>query len=132
MPTRFVPTRFVGIELRGDSMLPSYNNGDWLLFSLFSPIPNGVQGNMRGAKWRNNLIGKVVLVRRAKTNGSDSVQSDFLQIKRVVRIDSIEKVDGIWVEGDNKEASTDSRSWGSLRDDEIIGKLLFRYRLARK
>ena len=37
----------------------------------------------------------------------------------------------IWVEGDNKSASTDSRSWGALNHEEVIGKLVFRYRRAK-
>ncbi len=97
---------FKAVELRGDSMAPTYNEGDWLLFI-------GRRANLE------SLVGKVVLIRRASGAGSD-----FLQIKRVIRIDA----GSVWVEGDNKESSTDSRSWGAISSDEVIGKLLFRYR----
>ncbi len=38
-------------------------------------------------------------------------------------------VDGaLWVEGDNPEASTDSRSWGPLPRSSVFGVLWVRYR----
>ena len=57
-----------------------------------------------------------------------------MQVKRVTQITNDSKVNndiGIWVEGDNKDKSTDSRSWGALDSSEVIGKLIFRYRRAR-
>jgi phage repressor protein C with HTH and peptisase S24 domain len=97
---------FKAVELRGDSMVPTYNEGEWLLFI-------GLPANAK------SLLGKVILIRRLSGAGSD-----FLQIKRAIRIDGA----NIWVEGDNKESSTDSRSWGAISNEEVIGKLLFRYR----
>lgn len=101
---------FKAVELRGASMAPTYNEGDWLLFI-------GLRANLE------SLVGKVVLIRRASGAGLD-----FLAIKRAIRIDA----GSIWVEGDNKESSTDSRSWGAISSDEVIGKLLFRYRKGPK
>lgn len=101
---------FKAVELRGGSMAPTYNEGDWLLFIR-------LRANLE------SLVGKVVLIRRASGAGSD-----FFQIKRAIRIDA----GSIWVEGDNKESSTDSRSWGAISSDEVIGKLLFRYRKGPK
>jgi len=102
---------FKAVELRGDSMSPTYNDGDWLLFRL---LP---------AKSKSgNLIGKVVLIQR-----QSQVGTDFLQVKRVTKLTEVK----FWVEGDNKSASTDSRSWGALDSTEVIGKLLFRYRRAK-
>lgn len=96
------------VVVRGDSMSPSYNGGDWLLFRLLSAKPE-------------ELVGKVVLIQR-----NSQVGTDFLQIKRVNRVTN----EGIWVEGDNKDNSTDSRSWGALDSSEVIGKLIFRYHRA--
>jgi len=101
---------FKTVELRGDSMAPTFNEGDWLLFI-------GLHANLE------SLVGKVVLIRRASGAGSD-----FLAIKRAIRIDGA----SVWVEGDNKESSTDSRSWGAIPSAEVIGKLLFRYRKGPK
>ena len=98
-------------------MAPTYNEGDWLLFRLIRAAPTKSNS-------LNKLIGKVVLIRRESKAGSD-----FFQVKRVMRIEAgeIHKAK-FWVEGDNKENSTDSRSWGALDSSEIIGKLIFRYR----
>jgi hypothetical protein len=113
---------FKAVEVRGDSMSPTYNDGDWLLFRLF-PV-NSLTPNLAG-----KLMGKVVLIQR-----QSEVGADFLQVKRVTKVtnnpDFLSEVE-IWVEGDNKSASTDSRSWGALDYEEVIGKLIFRYRRAK-
>ena len=96
------------IAVSGASMSPTYNDGDWLFFRSMVP---------RTAKQLQNLVGKVVVIERENYPG-------MLLIKRVVRIDG----SAIWVEGDNKEASTDSRSWGALTPTEIRGVVLLRYR----
>jgi len=108
---------FKKIEVRGDSMSPKYNDGDWLLFYLLPAKSKA-----------DSLVGKVVLIQR-----HSEVGTDFLQVKRVSKVtndpDFANEVK-IWVEGDNKEKSTDSRSWGALDSSEVIGKLILRYRRA--
>jgi signal peptidase I len=111
---------FKAVELRGDSMSPNFNDGDWLLFRL-------LPAKVRVGK----LVGKVVLIQRNSDLGKD-----FLQVKRVINADESNESNEsnetkFWVEGDNKSASTDSRSWGALDSTEVIGKLLFRYRRAK-
>lgn len=113
---------FKAIEVRGDSMSPNFNDGDWLLFHLF-PAKSKMVSRARG------LVGKVVLIQR-----QSEVGTDFLQVKRVTQVmnnPDIQSEVEIWVEGDNKSASTDSRSWGALNHEEVIGKLIFRYRRAK-
>jgi phage repressor protein C with HTH and peptisase S24 domain len=62
---------FKAVELRGDSMSPNFNDGDWLLFRL---LP---------AKTKSGkLVGKVVLIQRNSDLGKD-----FLQVKRVIKAD---------------------------------------------
>jgi hypothetical protein len=120
-------------------MSPNYNDGDWLLFRL---LPAKVKPGSRvkpGSKI-NALVGKVVLVQRQSQGGTD-----FLQVKRVTKVTKVTKVTSnptknsksgndfeVWVEGDNKSASTDSRSWGAIDSNEVIGKLVFRYRRGAK
>jgi signal peptidase I len=113
---------FKAVELRGDSMSPNFNDGDWLLFRL-------LPAKVRVGK----LVGKVVLIQRNSDLGKD-----FLQVKRVIKLTGNSNINPnigndvkFWVEGDNKSASTDSRSWGALDSTEVIGKLLFRYRRAK-
>jgi len=101
---------FKTIAVSGSSMSPTYNNGDWLLFKTIRPPM---------ARKLQSLVGKVVVVERESYPGVHF-------IKRVVRTDS----SGIWVEGDNQEASTDSRSWGAITPNEIVGVVLTRYKRA--
>ena len=105
---------FKKVEVRGDSMSPNYNDGDWLLFRLLPAKSKA-----------NELVGKVVLIQRRSNLGED-----FLQVKRVTKVHNDINETEIWVEGDNKEKSTDSRSWGALDSSEVIAKLVIRYRRA--
>ena len=118
----FSVAKFKAVEVRGDSMSPNFNDGDWLLFRL-------LPAKSKSGKLVGKLVGKVVLIQR-----QSQVGTDFLQVKRVVKVDQSNESNEtkIWVEGDNKSASTDSRSWGALDSSEVIGKLIFRYRRARK
>jgi signal peptidase I len=119
----FNVAKFKTVEVRGDSMSPNFNDGDWLLFRL-------LPAKVRVGK----LVGKVVLIQR-----HSEVGTDFLQVKRVIKLTGNSNINPnigndvkFWVEGDNKSASTDSRSWGALDANEVLGKLKFRYRRARK
>ncbi len=114
----FFKAFFKAVEVRGESMSPNYNDGDWLLFRLF-PAKSKAKSKL------NELVGKVVLIQRRSKVGED-----FLQVKRVTQVHNDNDEARIWVEGDCKEKSTDSRSWGPLNSDEVIGKLIFRYRRA--
>jgi len=117
----FSVAKFKTVEVRGDSMSPNFNDGDWLLFRL-------LPAKAPASKLVGKLVGKVVLIQRQSNFGSD-----FLQVKRVTKISNNPNNSkaAIWVEGDNKSASTDSRSWGALDSTEVIGKLIFRYRRAK-
>lgn len=89
-------------------MSPTYNDGDWLLFRPLSEVKvNALR----------RLVGKVVVIERESYPG-------ILLIKRLLRADE----SGLWVEGDNEDASTDSRAWGLLAPREIVGLVLIRYR----
>ena len=118
----FSVAKFKAVEVRGDSMSPNFNDGDWLLFRL-------LPAKSKSDKLVGKLVGKVVLIQR-----QSQVGTDFLQVKRVVKVNESNESNQtkFWVEGDNKSASTDSRSWGALDSSEVIGKLIFRYRRARK
>lgn len=107
---------FKAVEVRGESMSPNYNDGDWLLFRVLPAKSKA-----------NELIGKVVLIQRQSEFGTD-----FFQVKRVTQVSDRSNKTEIWVEGDNKGESTDSRNWGAVDSSEVIGKLILRYRRAPK
>ena len=92
-------------------MAPTYQDGDWLLVSWFdgglSPLV------------AERTLGKVVVIEREERPG-------IFLVKR------LQKSHGgnFWVQGDNEE-STDSRTWGWIPSNEIVGVVLFRYRKGR-
>ena len=98
---------FRSIAVSGNSMNPTYKDGDWLLFKQVK----------MGASNSQALVGKIVVIERESYPGIHF-------IKRVTRADHA----AIWVEGDNKESSTDSRQWGAITPTEIVGVVLLRYR----
>ena len=121
------------VRVVGDSMAPAYNDGDWLLFRTVRLNSQTTKGRAKIRK----TVGKVVLVQRRAfgwVTGDESPR-DFLQVKRIIKIDATGGISGdefgIWVEGDNKGASTDSRHWGLLKPVEVVGVLLLRYKKSK-
>jgi phage repressor protein C with HTH and peptisase S24 domain len=93
----------------GTSMQPTYNPLDWLL----------VHYGFFGRKLLFLRLGDVVVIER-------ETQPGIFYVKRIAEI-SIDK-DGkksYYVLSDN-EAGTDSRKWGFLSEDEIIGNVISR------
>ncbi len=104
MARSYISKRFLRIgtvAVAGDSMLPTYSNGDWLV-----------------ARWaRTFKVGQVLVIERQERPG-------IFLIKRLMQIDN----ENFWVEGDNSAASSDSREWGWRNSGEVLGRILFRYR----
>jgi len=92
-------------------MEPALYEGDRAFFRYF---PDGVKGAEIGA-----ALGKIVLLRR-------EAQSQLLTVKRLTKVLD----NGLWVEGDNSEISTDSRHYLTISPQEIVGIYLLRYRRA--
>ena len=101
--------RLLPVRIIGRSMEPTLMEGDWTIFLHY---PKGLT-----PKALKKAIGKVVLVRR-------SVKPEVLTVKRLIKILDT----GYWVEGDNAEASTDSRQYLTIALEEIVGRSLLRYR----
>jgi len=100
---------FGRVIVDGTSMQPTYNTLDWLL----------VHYGFFGKKYLFIGLGDVVVIEREKQPG-------IFYIKRVTEI----ALDGqgtksYYVRSDN-EAGTDSRTWGYLKESEIIANVVMR------
>jgi phage repressor protein C with HTH and peptisase S24 domain len=87
-------------------MAPTFNDGDWLLV-WYSP--------------RIRIhVGQLIVLRRPLDSRA---QAASLFIKRIAGITG----SYVTVYGDNKDDSTDSRQWGDVAREEIIGRIIGRY-----
>ena len=100
------------VRISGESMAPTLKSGQRAIFLKSAP-GRTVLGI--GDKW----LGRIVLIQRINNLGA----RDFYQVKRITEI----KDGKFFVTGDNPEYSTDSREFGWLSADEIVGKLLFKF-----
>jgi mitochondrial inner membrane protease subunit 2 len=94
------------VEVAGTSMRPTLEPGDWAL----------------AVRVRSVRRGDVVVVEHPERPG-------FELVKRVVHVagdetpDGFELVDEIWVEGDEPEASSDSRRFGPLPIERVRARV---------
>lgn len=95
---------WTAIAIAGDSMVPAANPGDWWVVR-------------QGARVRP---GDLVALWHPD-------RPDLLVVKRAVEL----RETGWWVLGDNPARSDDSRTFGVVPADRIVGVLRFRYRRAR-
>ena len=102
MTHRRAPLRRVSVL--GDSMRPALEAGDRLL--------------VVGLPWWRPRPGEVVAV-------VDPRDGERVMVKRVAAVDPGDGA--ITVHGDNPEASTDSRTFGPVRPDQVLGRVVYRY-----
>lgn len=91
------------VRIIGPSMEPALLSGEWWV--------------VRPA--RRIRVGHVVAARHPE-------RPDLVVVKRVVRREG----SGWWLEGDNAGASDDSRAFGEVAEESILGVLWWRYRRA--
>ena len=97
------------VIVEGTSMQPTYNPLDWLL----------VHYGFFGKKHLFIRLGDVVVIEREKQPG-------IFYVKRVTEIAlDVQGSKSYFVRSDN-EAGTDSRTWGYLKEDEIIANVIMR------
>jgi nickel-type superoxide dismutase maturation protease len=90
---------FIKYRILGNSMYPTLKTGsNVLVFKYFFSKPK---------------IGDIITARDPKDGKTI--------IKRIIKIENKK----YFVQGDNKEASTDSRKFGLLDKNDIIGKVIF-------
>ena len=116
-----MPARYATVLVEGDSMLPTYSSGDWLLarwgnFSLKSQT-----GLLHGIFSGGISVDSVVVIELANQPG-------IFYVKRVSKID---RENGqLYLLSDNPEG-TDSRQWSWLPISSARAKVLCRVRKTR-
>ncbi|MDQ2952161.1 MAG: nickel-type superoxide dismutase maturation protease [Chloroflexota bacterium] len=100
-------TRPWRVAVSGHSMEPALREGDWLIVVPPRRRPRG---------------GDVVLVR-------DPRERTRLLLKRVAEV---APEGGVVVRGDRDDHSTDSRHFGAIPLDDVIGRAAFRYAPLRR
>jgi signal peptidase I len=97
------------VIVEGTSMQPTYNPQDWLL----------IRYGFFGKKHPFLRLGDVVVIEREQQPG-------IFYIKRVSEIQKMSAgQESYFVRSDN-DSGTDSRTWGYLSKDEIVGKVITR------
>lgn len=94
--------KFRIVSVNGQSMYPTYDDKELHLMLNTNQINDG----------------DIVIIDVKDTQ----LPADYI-IKRFYEDKSTDNL--IWVEGDNKENSLDSRSFGKLKRERIMGKILF-------
>ncbi len=92
---------FTAIAIAGSSMEPTLRSGQWWLVRRTQEVRPG----QLIVFWH-------------------PLRTDLLTVKRLDH----RRQGGWWVLGDNPEASDDSRAFGLVHPDRVVGHLVFRYR----
>jgi len=147
-----IPIRYFLIQpffVRGASMEPNFDNGQYLVIDEISYRFNEPQrGDIIVFKYPldpsqyyiKRLIGlpsetvevkngKVFIYNSLHPQGMILDESDYLSERAITMGDNIKVVLGereYFVLGDNRQASSDSRKWGALSKEYIIGRVWLR------
>ena len=104
---------FSTVKVSGSSMSPNFMPGDWLLIKQIRNSAHPLK------------LHSVYLI-------NDPERPGIKLLKRVKEVE-VDEIVGkkaqftYWFEGDHP-SSTDSRKWGWLKQDQVIGKVVVRYR----
>lgn len=140
----FLAINFVSARIRvdGQSMQPNFHDGDYVIVNRlayrFGEIQRGdvivFHSPLNGGQ--EDLIKRVIGLpgdRLKIENGvvfinGNPVLEDYVEEQPYGDMAEITVPEGtVFVMGDNRNDSSDSRSWDSLDIDNIIGKAVFRY-----
>ena len=104
---------FSTVKVSGSSMSPTFKPGDWL---LIKQIRNGAHPLKLQSVYLINDPERpgIKLLKRVKEVEVDEIVGEKAQFT-------------YWFEGDHP-SSTDSRKWGWLKQDQVVGKVVVRYR----
>lgn len=143
-----VPIRYFIAQpffVRGASMEPSYDNGDYLIVDQISYRFNDPhRGDVIIFRYPENpaqffikriigLPGETIIIRNGEVTIINSenteglvLEEDYLNVLTGGNTETYLAEDEYFVLGDNRQASHDSRKWGALQEDFVIGKVFLR------
>lgn len=131
----------------GASMEPTFQNGDYLIVDEISyQFRDPKRGEVLVFRYPNNpsrkyikrvigLPGETIIIEGGKvkieSNGKDheyvlNEESYLPNANTAGKVEMELKKDEYFVLGDNRDGSYDSRGWGSLKEEEIIGRVILR------
>ena len=104
---------FSTVKVSGSSMSPTFMPNDWLLIKKIGKSSHPLK------------IHSVYLI-------ADPERPGIQLLKRVKEVEIDEVIGGkaqftYWFEGDHP-SSTDSRKWGWVKQEQVLGKVFLRYR----
>jgi len=145
-----VPIRYFVFQpffVRGQSMEPNFYNGDYLIIDELSYQFRAPQrGEVVVFKYPNDttqryikrivgLPGETVAVNSGKVfvyqeDGSPMALDESVYLPQSTQTQGNTKItlskDEYFVLGDNRSLSADSRAWGTLPEEDLIGRVIFR------
>lgn len=125
----FFKTNFEYVIVSGNSMEPTFADKDKILTSraywLVGPIKDGDVVVVRNPDKEDN---KGYLIKRVHRMAGEKV--DFLNVPEEHRLSQGEYIvpaDSVYVIGDNRAVSEDSREFGPVKMRDILGKYVIRW-----
>lgn len=125
----FFKTNFEYVIVSGNSMEPTFNNQDKILTSRAYWLVGKIRdGDVVVIKTPENEGGKGYIIKRVHRMAGETV--DFLNVPESHRLADGEYVvpeDSVYVIGDNRSVSEDSRKFGPVKMNQILGKFVLRW-----
>lgn len=126
--------------VRGSSMEPNYHQGDYLIVDQLSYRFNDPQRGdvivfyapeLRGRRYIKRIVGLpgetifledgIIYIKNGEREALE--EGHYLEEETMGDFKETLDEDEFFVLGDNRQASLDSRSWGTLYKEDIIGKV---------